>query len=254
MPSDLYDTKNALLAYLSSKSPSSQLLSELTVVTVPKDDILYEPRIQQHYAYFPLDSVISLLGVTEEGSTVETAVIGNEGMLGACLVMGATPPTYAAVQEEGQAYRVGAERIKREFETNPAFQDLLLRYTHTLITQMGQIALCNRYHCIEQRLCRWLLMMSDRLPGDELAATHELISNGLGVRREGVTEAARRLQEAKLIQYARGHITILDRLGLEARSCECYQVVVSELVRVFPPLNSAPAEGTMSRSKGVIYR
>lgn len=185
--------------------------------------------------YFPIDAIVSLLYVMENGASAEISIVGNEGIVGIALFMGGdSVPNRAVVQSEGLAYRLPSSCLKREFNRSGAFQHLLLRYTMALLTQMAQTAVCNRHHTVDQQLCRWLLLSIDRLPGNTLNMTQELIANMLGVRREGVTEAAGKLQSAGLIQYSRGCITLLDRAGLEERVCECYQVVVDEFNRLLP--------------------
>src|SRR6202044_1347879 len=180
--------------------------------------------------------IVSLLYVLADGASAEISGGGNEGLIGVALFMGGeTTPSRAIVQSAGSAYRLVGQRLKEEFHRNGAMQLLLLRYTQALLTQMAQTAVCNRHHSLDQQLCRWLLLSLDRLPSNELIMTQELIANMLGVRREGVTEAARKLQEAGLIQYSRGHITVLDRAGIEARTCECYSVVKRESDRLLPP-------------------
>ena len=185
------------------------------------------------YLYFPTDSIVSLLYVMENGASAEIAVTGNDGLVGIALFMGGeSTPSRAVVQSAGYAYRLRAVVMKKEFEHGGPLQHLLLRYTQALITQMAQTAVCNRHHSVEQQLCRWLLLSLDRLPSNELVMTQELISNMLGVRREGVTEAAGHLQAAGLIHYSRGHITVLDRPKLEKQVCECYAVVKREMDRL----------------------
>jgi len=187
------------------------------------------------YVYFPTSSIVSLLYVMENGSSAEIAITGNEGLVGISLFMGGeSTPSRAVVQSEGNGYRLKASILKREFELGGPLQHLLLRYTQALITQMSQTAVCNRHHTLDQQLCRWLLLSLDRLSSNELRMTQELISNMLGVRREGVTEAAGNLQAAGLIHYRRGKITVLDRSKLEQRVCECYSVVKKELDRLLP--------------------
>jgi CRP-like cAMP-binding protein len=189
------------------------------------------------YVYFPITSIVSLLYVMEDGASAEIAVVGNEGILGISLFMGGeTTPSRAVVQSSGDGYRLKAQLLKDEFNRAGPMLHLLLRYTQALITQMAQTAVCNRHHSIDQQLCRWLLLSLDRLPSNELKMTQELIANMLGVRREGVTEAAGKLQNAGLIHYSRGHITVIDRAGLEARVCECYAVVKTEFDRLLPDL------------------
>jgi CRP-like cAMP-binding protein len=196
---------------------------------------VYEAGGKQAYVYFPTDSIVSLLYVMKDGASAEIAVVGNEGLVGISLFMGGeTTPSRAVVQSAGHAYRLRSKLLKQEFEFGGPLQHLLLRYTQALITQMAQTAVCNRHHSIEQQLCRWLLLSADRLPSNELTMTQELIANMLGVRREGVTEAAGKLQETGLIHYSRGRITILDRPKLEKRVCECYMVVKKEFDRLLP--------------------
>jgi len=202
---------------------------------MPLGEVLYESGSQLRHVYFPTSSIVSLLYVMEDGASAEIAVVGNEGMVGVALFMGGeTTPSRALVQSGGQAYRLRGQFLKDEFHRATALQHVLLRYTQALLTQMAQTAVCNRHHSVDQQLCRWLLLSLDRLPSNELSMTQELIANMLGVRREGVTEAARKLQTAGLINYSRGHITVLDRPRLEARACECYQVVKTEFDRLLP--------------------
>ena len=205
------------------------------LVTLMLGEVLYESGDQMRHAYFPTASIISLLYVLENGSSAEIAVVGNEGILGIALFMGGhTTPSRAVVQSKGMAFRLKADILLEEFNRGGATQNLLLRYTQALITQMTQTAVCNRHHTVEQQLCRWLLLSLDRLSGNTLDMTQELIANMLGVRREGVTEAAGRLQREGLIKYCRGHIEVLDRDLLESRVCECYQVVKTEFERLLP--------------------
>jgi CRP-like cAMP-binding protein len=208
---------------------------------MPLGEVLYESGIQMHHVYFPTTSIVSLLCVMEDGASAEIAVVGNEGIVGVSLFMGGeTTPSRAVVQSAGHAYRLQGQLLKDEFYRAGPMQRLLLRYTQALLTQMAQTAVCNRHHSLDQQLCRWLLLSLDRLPSNELIMTQELIANMLGVRREGVTEAAGNLQKGGLIEYHRGHITVLDRAGLEARACECYSVVKKECDRLLPEV-SAPA-------------
>jgi len=187
------------------------------------------------YVYFPTTAIVSLLYVMEDGASAEIAIVGNEGILGIALFMGGeSTPSRAVVQSAGFGYRMKAALLKEEFGRFGVLMHLLLRYTQSLITQMAQTAVCNRHHSVDQQLCRWLLLSLDRLASNELTMTQELIANMLGVRREGVTEAAGKLQSAGLISYRRGKITVLDRLGVETRSCECYQVVKKEFDRLLP--------------------
>ncbi len=224
--------QNHLLAALPS-ADYKRLLPELEYVRLELGQVLYESGSGQAYVYFPTDSIVSLLYVMQNGSSAEIAVVGYEGMVGIALFMGGeTTPSRAVVQSAGSAYRFRDSVLKIEFERGGALQHLLLRYTQSLITQMAQTAACNRHHAVEQQLCRWLLLSLDRLHSSELTMTQELIANMLGVRREGVTEAAGNLQAAGLIHYSRGKITVLDRSKLEARACECYAVVKRESDRL----------------------
>ena len=201
---------------------------------MPLGHVLYEPGSTLSHVYFPTNAIVSLLYVMENGASAEIAVVGNDGLVGISLFMGGeSTPSRAVVQSAGQGFRLTSELIKEEFKRAPVLH-LLLRYTQALITQMAQTAVCNRHHSLDQQLCRWLLLSLDRLQGDELVMTQELIANMLGVRREGVTEGALKLQEAGLIRYSRGHIKVLDRPGLEARTCECYAVVKREYDRLLP--------------------
>ncbi len=198
-------------------------------------DVLYESGAALRHVYFPTTCIISLLYVMEDGASAEIAIVGNEGILGISLFMGGdTTPSRAMVQSAGHAYRLKADLLKTEFGRFGPTMHLLLRYTQALITQMAQTAVCNRHHSVDQQLCRWLLLSLDRLQSNQLAMTQELIANMLGVRREGVTEAAGKLQAAGLINYRRGTITVLDRPSLEAQACECYQVVKTEFDRLLP--------------------
>ena len=198
-------------------------------------DVLYESGMPMTHVYFPTTSIVSLLYVMEDGASAEIAVVGKEGIVGVSLFMGGeTTPSRSVVQSAGQGLRMRGQVLKDEFNRSGAVMHLLLRYTQALITQMSQTAVCNRHHSLDQQLCRWLLLSLDRLPANELLMTQELIANMLGVRREGVTEAAANLQRAGLIQYRRGHITVLDRPGLERRTCECYAVVRKEYERLLP--------------------
>jgi CRP-like cAMP-binding protein len=202
---------------------------------LPLGQVLYESGATLSHVYFPTTAIVSLLYVTEDGSSAEIAVVGYEGLVGISLFMGGnSTSSRAVVQSAGKGFRLGSRVMMDEFERNAHVQHLFLRYTQALITQMSQTAVCNRHHSLDQQLCRWLLLSLDRLPGKELVMTQELIANMLGVRREGVTEAALRLQKAGLIQYKRGRITVLDRPGLEQRTCECYAVVKKEYDRLLP--------------------
>jgi len=215
-----------------------RLFPLLELVPMPLGEVLYESGDKLRYVYFPTTCIVSMLYVILNGASAEIAVVGNEGIIGVALFMGgATMPNRAVVLSPGHAYRLRGHLLMQEFDRfggrrNGKLHDLLLRYTQALITQMAQTAVCNRHHSVDQQLCRWLLMCLDRLPSNELTMTQELIAHMLGVRREGVTEAAGKLQRAGLIDYRRGHITVLDRPGLEARVCECYQVVKTESDRL----------------------
>jgi CRP-like cAMP-binding protein len=223
---------NHLLAALPA-ADYERLLPQLEQVPLVLGAAIYESGSPQGYVYFPIGSIVSLLYVMHDGSSAEIAIVGNEGVVGISLFMGGeTTPSRAVVQSAGHAFRLKGSILKAEFERGGPLQYLLLRYTQALITQMAQTAVCNRHHSVEQQLCRWLLLSLDRLPSNELTMTQELIANMLGVRREGVTEAAGKLQAAGLIQYSRGRITVLDRPKLEARVCECYAVVKRETDRL----------------------
>ncbi|WP_295433093.1 Crp/Fnr family transcriptional regulator [uncultured Thiodictyon sp.] len=224
--------QNHLLAAL--PDPEFAALSpHLELFPLPLGEMLYEPGRQLHHAYFPTSAVVSLHYVTESGAAVETAGVGNEGMVGVTLFMGGDPtPSSAVVQIAGHAYRLERRRLKQAFDGPGLFQRLLLRYTQALITQLAQTAACNRHHCVEQQLSRWLLLTLDRAPARELVMTQELVAGMLGVRRESVTAAAGKLQQLGYIRYRRGHITVLDREGLATRACECYHAVKTELARL----------------------
>jgi CRP-like cAMP-binding protein len=212
-----------------------RLEARLKLVALPLGESLYEPDAALRHVYFPTNSIVSLLYVMSDGASAEIAVVGNEGVIGVSLFMGGeTTPSRAVVQSAGHAYRLEGTLLKEEFVRAGAMQHLLLRYTQALITQMAQTAVCNRHHSLDQQLCRWLLLSLDRLQSNQLVMTQELIANMLGVRREGVTEAAGKLQEAGLISYSRGHIAVIDRAGIEARTCECYAVVKKECDRLLP--------------------
>lgn len=207
----------------------------LEEVDLPLGLVLHESGGKMSHVYFPINAIVSMLYVLEDGSSAEIAVVGNEGVIGIALFMGGeTTPRRAVVQSAGKGYRLRAADIKEEFARSGPVLHLLLRYALALMTQMAQTAVCNRHHSLDQQLCRWLLLSLDRLSSNELAMTQELIANMLGVRREGVTEAALKLQRLGLIKYARGRITVLDRAGLEQRTCECYGVVKNEYDRLLP--------------------
>jgi CRP-like cAMP-binding protein len=212
----------------------------LEPVELKLGQVLYESGTPQSHVYFPATAIVSLLYVMENGASAEIAVVGHEGIVGVSLFMGGnTTPSRAVVQSAGQGFKLAARHMKLEFDKAGPAMHLLLRYTQALITRMSQTAVCNRHHSLDQQLCRWLLLSLDRLPGSELVMTQELIANMLGVRREGVTAGALKLQEAGLIRYARGHITVLDRAGLEKRTCECYAVVKKEYDRLLPHQQAA---------------
>jgi CRP-like cAMP-binding protein len=224
--------KNLLLEALPSEV-HARLFAQMELVPLSLGEVLYESGDTMRHVYFPTDAIVSLLYVMENGSSGEIAVVGREGMVGIALFMGGeSTPSRALVQSAGHAWRMPAQRLKDEFNRHGELQHLLLRYTQALITQMAQTAVCNRHHSIDQQLCRWLLLSLDRLPGNRLVMTQELIANMLGVRREGVTEAAGKLQKEGLVEYSRGQITVLDRPRLEQRSCECYAVVKAETDRL----------------------
>jgi CRP-like cAMP-binding protein len=208
-------------------------LPELELVDMPLGDVLYESGKTLSHVYFPSTAIVSLLYVMENGASAEIAVVGNEGVVGISLFMGGeSTPSRAVVQSAGSGFRLSSQAIKDEFSRSGPVMHLLLRYTQALITQMAQTAVCNRHHSLDQQLCRWLLLSLDRLNGSDLKMTQELIANMLGVRREGVTEAALKLQASGLIRYSRGRISVLDRPGLERRTCECYAVVKKEYDRL----------------------
>jgi len=226
--------QNRLLAVLPDDE-WARLQPHLKAVQMPLGGAVYESGAQLDHVYFPTSAIISLLYVLADGASAEIAVVGNEGLVGVALFMGGeTTPSRAVVQSAGWAYRLRGQVLKDEFTRGGAMQHLLLRYTQALLTQMAQTAVCNRHHSIDQQLCRWLLLSLDRLASKELTMTQELIANMLGVRREGVTEAAGKLQAAGLIHYNRGRISVVDRGGLEKRCCECYAVVKRESDRLLP--------------------
>jgi len=225
---------NHLLASLPD-ADYQEWLPHLEHVHLPLGKVLYESGDTMRHVYFPASTIVSLLYVMQSGASAEIAVVGSEGVVGISLFMGGeSTPSRALVQSAGNAFRLKGQLLKQQFKSSPAVMHLLLLYTQALITQMTQTAACNRHHSVNQQLCRWLLLSLDRLDGNELRMTQELMANMLGVRREGVTEAALNLQKLGLIEYARGHIKILDRKGLEQRSCECYGVVKKEYDRLLP--------------------
>lgn len=226
--------RNRLLVAL-PPAERERIERHLQFVPIPLGTVLYESGDVLRHVYFPTDSIVSLLYVMEDGASAEIAVVGNEGVIGVALFMGGeTTPNRAIVQSGGYAFRMPGQQFKDEFHRNGALQVLLLRYTQALLTQMAQTAVCNRHHSVDQQLCRWLLLSLDRLSSNQLTMTQELIANMLGVRREGVTEAAGKLQRLGPIRYSRGQITVLDRAKLEQLSCECYGVVKRETDRLLP--------------------
>jgi CRP-like cAMP-binding protein len=231
--------QNYLLAALPVEV-QNRLFPHLEGVTLTLGEVLYESGDMLRYVHFPTDSIVSLLYVMEDGASAEISVVGNEGLIGIALFMGGeSTPSRAIVQSAGYAFRLMGQHLKDEFNRHNELQQLMLRYTQALITQMAQTAVCNRHHSIHQQLCRWLLLSLDRLPNNRLTMTQELIANMLGVRREGVTDAAQKLQDLGVIEYSRGKITVLDRPKLEKLSCECYAVVKKETDRLLPYLPQA---------------
>jgi CRP-like cAMP-binding protein len=234
LPNPNSPKQNHVLAAL-PEADYARLLPDLELTPMPLGWVVYESGARMSYLHFPTTSIVSLLYVMENGASAEIAVIGNCGLVGTSLYMGGeSTTTRAVVQSAGNGYRLKGSILKREFAQGGPLQYLALRYTQALITQMAQTAVCNRHHALEQQLCRWLLLSLDRLQGNELLMTQELIANMLGVRREGVTDAAGKLQADGLIQYRRGHIKVLDRAKLEQRVCECYAVVKREYERLLP--------------------
>jgi len=238
--------QNRLLAALSGDA-RKRLFPHLELVDLPLGKVLYESGDAQRNVYFPTDCIVSLLYVLENGSSAEISVVGNDGIVGVSLFMGSSSSVNrAVVQSAGWAYRLSGQRLKQEFDMHGEMLQLLMRYTQCLITQMAQTAVCNRHHTILQQLCRWLLLSLDRLPDNQLNMTQELIANMLGVRREGVTEAAGKLHKMGVINYHRGHITVLDRPQLEQLSCECYAVVKKETDRMLPHHRLTPLPDFMT--------
>ncbi|MEO7743542.1 MAG: Crp/Fnr family transcriptional regulator [Usitatibacter sp.] len=226
--------RNLLLAAL-APAELKRMRQHLERVDMPLGKVVYEAGRLVEHVYFPTTGIVSLLYVLENGATAEIAVVGNEGVVGISIFMGGeSTPSRAVVQSAGSAYRLSSQWVRDEFARGGPMQHLMLRYTQSLITQMAQTAICNRHHSVDQQLCRWLLLSIDRLPDPEILMTQELIANMLGVRREGVTEAAGKLQNAGVITYRRGHIKVLDRKQLESMSCECYEVVRVETARLLP--------------------
>jgi CRP-like cAMP-binding protein len=244
MPSPDNPSRNHLLAALPA-AEYGRLAPHMERVPLLLGETLYEPGEQLRYVYFPTTAIVSLLYVLESGASAEIAGVGHEGMLGISLFMGGdTTPSSAVVQTAGHAYRLPGRLLKEEFDRGGLVQQLLLRYTQALLTQMCQTAACNRHHSVEQQLCRWLLLTLDRLPSSELVMTQELVAGALGVRRESITQAAGNLQRAGIVRYRRGHISVLARPGLEAGACECYAVVKQEMARLLSDVRyrqSAPA-------------
>jgi CRP-like cAMP-binding protein len=234
IPTSIGPRNNLLLAALPDEE-WQRWLPQLELVVMPLGQVLYESGATLSHVYFPTTAIVSLLYVMENGASAEIAVVGNEGIVGISLFMGGeSTSSRAVVQSAGNGLRLKAQMIKNEFNRAGPVLHLLLRYTQALITQMAQTAVCNRHHSLDQQLCRWLLLSLDRLQDNELVMTQELIANMLGVRREGVTEGALKLQQGGLIRYARGRISVLDRPGLEKRTCECYAVVKKEYDRLLP--------------------
>jgi CRP-like cAMP-binding protein len=234
-PPNLVDPRHNHLIAVLPEAEYGRLAPYLEPAVLPLGEALYESGGRLSHVYFPITAIVSLLYVMENGSSAEIAVVGHEGIVGIALFMGGeTMPNRAVVQSAGHAYRLNGQLLNREFNRSGVLEHLLLRYTQALLTQMAQTAVCNRHHTVDQQLCRWLLFSLDRLPSNELHMTQELIANMLGVRREGVTEAAGKLQNAGLIHYNRGRIIVLDRPGLEKRVCECYKVVRDEFCRLLP--------------------
>jgi CRP-like cAMP-binding protein len=249
LPTPHSPKQNYLLAAL-PPGEFERISTQLELVPMPLGEALYESGGRLQHVYFPTTSIVSLLYVMEDGASAEIAVVGNEGILGISLFMGGeTTPSRAVVQSAGYGYRMKAQVLKQEFNRAGPMMHLLLRYTQALITQMAQTAVCNRHHSVEQQLCRWLLLSLDRLSTDELSMTQELIANMLGVRREGVTEAAGKLQRAGLIRYSRGRITVLDRPGLEKEVCECYAVVKKEFDRLLSEIPGGTPFQVVGRSR-----
>ncbi len=239
MPTPHHPNGNQLLAALPAEE-WARWQPQLEWTDMPLGKVLYESGDLQSHVYFPVTSIVALLHIMQSGASAEIAVVGNEGVVGISLFMGGeSTPSHAVVQSAGQGWRLKGQAVKDEFGRSGPVMHLLLRYTQALITQVAQTVVCNRHHSLDQQLCRWLLLSLDRLQGNELFMTQELIADVLGVRHEGVTEATRSLQKAGLIRYARGHITVTDRAGLEQCTCECYQVVRTEYLRLLPDRVSA---------------
>jgi CRP-like cAMP-binding protein len=250
MRSAHFPQQNHLLAALAPQA-RARVYPRLKLVPIALGEVIYEPGEVLRHVYFPTDSIVSLMYVMTDGASAEISVVGNEGLIGVALFMGGeTTPSRAVVQSAGYAYRLPGQQLKEEFHRNGEMQQLLLRYTQALITQMAQTAVCNRHHSVNKQLCRWLLLSLDRLPTNQLTMTQELIGNMLGVRREGVTEAAGKLQQLGIIRYTRGRISVLDRPRLERMCCECYAVVKKETDRLLPIPALSAAIPTGSRAYG----
>jgi CRP-like cAMP-binding protein len=231
-PEQYSPKQNRLLAALSA-ADYERIRPQMSLVEMPLGEVLYESGSQLRHVYFPVSGIVSLLYIMENGASAEIAVIGNDGLVGVAILLGGdTTPSRAVVQVAAQAYQISSSAVLAEFHRGGGMQLLILRYIQALMTQMSQTAVCNRHHTVEQQLCRWLLLSLDRLASNEVAMTQELISNMLGVRRSGITEAARNLQQLGLIEYHRGHIRVVDRAKLQAHACECYAVVRKEADRL----------------------
>jgi len=253
---DAADTRcNALLAALSTVA-HARLSPHLEPVRLLRDQRIHDPHVPQRHVYFPIDCIVSLQTVLSDGSSDEIAIVGNEGVVGIAVVMGSdSAPSRALVRRAGHGWRIKAECLRHEFQRTGELQLALLRYSQALLTQIAQTAVCNRHHMLDQQLCRWLLMTLDRLPSNELTVTQEQIANMLGVRREGVTEAAGKLQRAGAIRYSRGRIDVLDRRKLEESACECYRVVSRECSRrLLPPPSIAEPAVERQRQEQVLER
>jgi len=238
LPASLRPLRNRLLEALPD-AERAQLDANLEIVDLPLGAVVYESGATMSHVYFPIDCIVSLLYVLEDGDSAEIAVVGNEGMVGISLFMGGnSTPSRAVVQSGGTGYRMKARQLQHEFSRSGPMQHLLLRYTQALITQMAQTAVCNRHHSVDQQLCRWLLLSLDRLDSNTLTMTQELIADMLGVRRAGVTSAARKLQDEGVIEYTRGRIVVVDRDKLETLCCECYEVVRKEFARLLPDVKA----------------
>lgn len=250
MPAPHHPGQNNLVAALPAEE-FERLATDLELVPMLPGKVLYEPGDHLRHAYFPTTAIVSLHHLMESGAALETAGVGHEGVVGISLFLGGnTTSSAAVVQAAGHAYRLDRRVLRQEFARAGAMQRLLLRYVQSLATQIVQTAACNRHHSVQQQLCRWLLQTLDRMPSNQLIMTQELIANLLGVRREGITDAAGELQRAGLIRYRRGHIAVLDRSGLETRACECYAVVRHEMLRLLPDLRHRPGAATVTGAPG----